>query len=278
MKRAPYQYERRVLKCQLHSVLLALDVHCAVRTRQRADGSDMAAGSKRTVIRDMFLPRLLAPPPLLPPPREAVVWSIAMVVLSPRCDVTVEEEEEEAKVARGGPRPRCCAPAPHTRPVPIDSGSRPSAMRSFLHCRIRFKCFYRCAQAKIGSKVAMVLNVCRLGVGGWSPSSLSPEVDRLPRSRARAPPRPWGEKDVQPGSAGAAAPAAAAGRRVKQEPFQFDGSLSRAQEKHSRSAASLVDVAKSKVMAARIERQTSHRNEDSKVTERGQEAQIGMTF
>jgi len=164
MKRAPYQYERRVLKCQLHSVLLALDVHCAVRTRQRADGSDMAAGSKRTVIRDMFLPRLLAPPPLLPPPREAVVWSIAMVVLSPRCDVTVEEEEEEAKVARGGPRPRCCAPAPHTRPVPIDSGSRPSAMRSFLHCRIRFKCFYRCAQAKIGSKVAMVLNVCRLGV------------------------------------------------------------------------------------------------------------------
>lgn len=125
----------------------------------------------------------------------------------------------------------------------------------------------------------MVLNVCvgwALVVDGVPPRSPLRSTDY--RALARAPPRPWGEKDVQPGSAGAAAPAAAAGRRVKQEPFQFDGSLSRAQEKHSRSAASLVDVAKSKVMAARIERQTSHRNEDSKVTERGQEAQIGMTF
>lgn len=191
IKRAPYQYERRVLKCQLHSVLLALDVHCAVRTRQRADGSDMAVGSKRTVIRDMFLPRLLAPPPLLPPPREAVVWSIAMVALSPRCDVTVEEEEEEAKVARGGPWPRRYAPAPRahaTRPNRLRESALGNAQLSGVQNRLQMV-LSMCAGENREQSRDGVERVCRLGVGGgWSPSSLSPEVDRLPRSRARAAP------------------------------------------------------------------------------------------
>ncbi|PWI67752.1 hypothetical protein PCL_02673 [Purpureocillium lilacinum] len=175
----------------------------------------MAVGSKRTVIRDMFLPRLLAPPPLLPPPREAVVWSIAMVALSPRCDVTVEEEEEEAKVARGGPWPRRYAPAPRAH------ATRPNRLRESALGNAQL------SGAKIGSKVAMVLNVCvgwALVVDGVPPRSPLRSTDY--RALARAPPRPWGEKDVQPGSAGAAAPAAAAGRRVKQEPFQFDDSQS----------------------------------------------------